>query len=236
MADFRFVKCQYWVDPYTAKLTPVESYLYLWLFTNPHVNQVGMIDISEGTMLAETRLKETDLRSGLDRFESDGKIRQHGGVIWVVNFHKHQSTRSPKLRQRIAKDLEALGSHPFAQAFIDRYPDALGESQPPELEMIEKGNKGREIRKVSNTVSNTLSGTVSSSPQNHSPNGDGLLPIPKKYEKSKIGDDLARDRADIMELQRLVNQGRSFTSEGRISQKSVDRAKSRFNQAIRDLT
>lgn len=144
-----------------------QGWLYAWLFTNAHINQAGMIDVSETTILSETKIGPEDLRAFLEKFEADGKIVRHGAIVWVVNFAKYQTTKSPKLRRRIEKDLEILGpTHPLVLAFLDHHPFILN----PQDEEEEKGEekkemKGKErkgkIAMVCDTLSDTLSDTVS---------------------------------------------------------------------------
>ena len=66
------------------------------------------------------------------------------------------------------------------------------------------------------------------------PNGDGLLPSPDQTP-FKMKDALVEERADIRRRQRLLDEGKTSDSEGRISQQGVDKAKARFNQHIKDL-
>lgn len=156
MADFRFVQTKFWTDPYVATLAPLEAYYYLWLFTNPHVDQCGAVNVSEGVIMAETRLNEAEIRAAQARLEADGKILRHAGVIWIVNFHKHQSTSSPLLLKRVHKDLARLGSSPLVQAFMDKYADSLKPKEEEKSEDKKNEEKGRD-RKVSDTVLDTVS-------------------------------------------------------------------------------
>jgi hypothetical protein len=230
MADFRYLKCQFWTDPYTATLPPAERFYYIWLFTNTHTNQLGMLDVSEGTKSMETGLKPETIKGAEERLERDGKIRKADGVIWIVNFHKHQSTRSPKIRIRIAKELEAMGCHPLAQAFQDRYPDATSQDQDShedqEQEIKEKKRKGKERRTVSDTVSDTVSETT---PQ------DGLLSIPHGIPFA-IKDPLTLERAEIRRLARKIAEGKHQDGISHISPEGLERRCRAFNQRIQDLS
>jgi hypothetical protein len=131
VADFRYFRCEFWNDPYVVDLGPEEKLLFAWLFTNKHVNQAGLMKIHRKTIAFETGLDGTVVDGGLAAFEKAGKIQIDGETILVVNFGKHQSTSSPKLRTRILRDLADFGESRLVDEFRRRYPTLAAGFAPP---------------------------------------------------------------------------------------------------------
>jgi len=46
VAEYRTMRVSFWDDPYIESLQPLDKLLYIYLFTNPHVNNLGILDIS----------------------------------------------------------------------------------------------------------------------------------------------------------------------------------------------
>ena len=146
MADFRYFRCSTWHDDYVLELDPHAKLLFVWAFTNEHVNQAGFMTLHPRTAAFETGLSIEEVTALLDRFERDGKILRDGRLVFIANFPKHQSTSSEKLLKRIARDLDALGQTPLVDEFKRRYPNlvlASSPSPPPDEGRERKEGKGK---------------------------------------------------------------------------------------------
>lgn len=124
MADYRYFKCKFWADPYIQDLLPEQKLLYIYLFTNEHGNQAGMYPITLRTIVFESGIESENIETILAKFKRDGKCIYEKGIIWVKNFVRHQANRSPKVRKRIATDLEELNNSNLIGQFL-KYNDTL---------------------------------------------------------------------------------------------------------------
>ncbi|NCD35383.1 MAG: hypothetical protein EOL87_18500 [Spartobacteria bacterium] len=112
----------FWNDPYIEALTASQKLLYLYLFTCPHTNNLGLIEISEKKIVFESGVSARDVSEALSRFESDGKIVRDGLKIWLTNFIKHQTTTSEKLISGLQKLIPNIESTKICHAVCIRYP------------------------------------------------------------------------------------------------------------------
>lgn len=124
MADYRYFKCKFWADPYIQELLPEEKLLYIYLFTNEHGNQAGMYPITLRTIVFESGIESENLKTILAKFRGDGKCIYQNKIMWVKNFVRHQANKSPKVRKRIATDLEELTDCNLIGQFL-KYNDTL---------------------------------------------------------------------------------------------------------------
>ena len=79
MATYRTIRMSFWNDPAIESLPPADKLLYLYLFTCPHANNLGVLSVSLRKMAFETGLSEGAIRRGLAAFESSGRIVRDGG-------------------------------------------------------------------------------------------------------------------------------------------------------------
>ena len=70
MATYRTIRMSFWNDPAIESLPPADKLLYLYLFTCPHANNLGVLSVSLRKMAFETGLSEDAIRRGLAAFES----------------------------------------------------------------------------------------------------------------------------------------------------------------------
>ena len=119
MADYRNVHNAFWHDEYTESLSANERLLYLYLFTNPHVNNAGVFKVTRKKMAFETGIDEVG--ACIDRLKEDGKLVEYEGYFWVVNFIKNQTTNSPKIAASILKLLDKIPEG-LAAKIREKYP------------------------------------------------------------------------------------------------------------------
>ena len=58
MATYRTIRMAFWSDPYIETLSASEKLLYLYLFSCPHTNNLGLLAVSRRRMAYDTGLKE----------------------------------------------------------------------------------------------------------------------------------------------------------------------------------
>ena len=125
MAEYRTIRSKdFWSDPFIEKLSPKAKLLYLYFFTGPHTNNLGLIEITRDKIAYETGLTVKELEKHIDEFEKKGKLvcERAGDLILVVNFIKHQSTTSPKILDGLKKLLPEVQSPLIIRALFDKYP------------------------------------------------------------------------------------------------------------------
>lgn len=122
MAEYRTVRMGFWNDPYIESLSPEHKLLYLYLFTCPHTNNLGILEVSANRISFESGLPADAVSSGLERFEADGKLLRDGLKMWLTRFIKHQTTTSEKLILGLRRLVPEIGSQTICSAVCERYP------------------------------------------------------------------------------------------------------------------
>ena len=113
MAKYRTIKPKMWSNPFFEGLRARYKLVYIYMFTNEHVNNAGVMKVSNTKISYETGIAEEILERALKFFEEKNKIEIHGDVIWVVPFIRQQTSTSPKIMKNISKELEAIqDKHP----------------------------------------------------------------------------------------------------------------------------
>lgn len=129
MAEYRTVRMNFWNDPYIESLSVSQKLLYMYLFTCPHTNNLGLLEISERKIAFESGVSIKDVGEALASFERDNKVVRDGLKIWLTNFIKHQTTTSEKLIVGLQKLIPGIGSPKICHAICLRYPhvfDGIG--------------------------------------------------------------------------------------------------------------
>lgn len=96
-ATFRTIRRTFWTDPYIESMPPARKLLYIYLFTSPHTNNLGVLNTTTRRIAFETGMTEDEVKEHLNVLEQqDGKVALDDGScggglsILVVNFIKHQ--------------------------------------------------------------------------------------------------------------------------------------------------
>ena len=103
MATFRTLSPALWSDPFIEGLPAQEKLLYIYLFTNEHVNNVGYMQATLRKISFETAVPQEDVAVFLEKTDRLGKTVRDGDSILCVNFVRHQTTKSPKVTQNLCK-------------------------------------------------------------------------------------------------------------------------------------
>ena len=97
MAEYRTVKMSFWTDPYVENLTAEGKLLYLYLFTCPYTNNLGVMETTTRRIAYETGLDADKVKDLLGHMERCGKIAIDRDCILLKHFIKHQCSTSPKI-------------------------------------------------------------------------------------------------------------------------------------------
>lgn len=103
----RYVKDEFWTDPYVEHLDPSEKLLFLYLLTNPLCNCAGIFEISNSRIAYETGFDKSMVDKIIGRFIKDGKIIRQRDWIVMVNFVKNQAN-NPSIIQGVQRILDSL--------------------------------------------------------------------------------------------------------------------------------
>lgn len=160
MAEYRTIKMSFWTDPFVESLSPEEKLLYLFLFTCPYTNALGVCSMTVRKISFETGLTAQAVSDGIKNLVSRGKLIQDGDQILIKHFIKHQCSTSPKLEVKLKKDFSALDSSKLRKELRSAYPSIFSADTVSE----DENNNGYHIDTVSedeNTVSKDKNDTVS---------------------------------------------------------------------------
>lgn len=164
MAEKRTIATSFWGDQYIEELTPTEKLLYLYLLTNRATLLCGLYECTERAMAYETGLPISDIREALKRFTADGKIIFDGGLVYVVNYARHQNgERCRRIRQHVVNTAKKYrrSDNKAYEAFVLAYAEILGDNQPESAnpsvsvgEVFGKGNVSltKDLRKGYQTL------------------------------------------------------------------------------------
>ena len=126
MAEYRTIRMAFWNDPFVEELEAGEKLLYLYLFTCPHTNNLGILEVSRRKIAFETGLDVETVIAGLQKLEKAGKIVTDATFILLTRFIRHQTTTSPKIAQALKGMLAGVSSAKLRHALYSGYPSIFG--------------------------------------------------------------------------------------------------------------
>lgn len=104
-------------------MPPEQKLLYLYLFTSPSTNNLGVLSVTVRKIAFETGLDEDDVREFLEDLEFDGRIVKEDGDIWVCGF-------IPPSVQHLAENPH-FAARPAPHRGVRRHPPGHSETLPP---------------------------------------------------------------------------------------------------------
>lgn len=131
MAEYRTVRMSFWHDPFIEELDAKAKLLYLYLFTCPYANNLGIVEATRKKICFETALTPGELEKILFDFQQAGKIvcDPDYNLIFLCNFIKHQCTTSPKIMAGLMELAPKIPSPLIAKAVCIHYPAIYGVSK-----------------------------------------------------------------------------------------------------------
>ena len=161
---YRKIHDQFWTDPDIEELTPEQKYFYLYLLTNPGVNQIGLYELSVKRACYETGYNTDTVLKLLAYFESKGKIKQSKITheILIVKFYHHNYSRSPKVEEHVNKLLKEVKDTSLIQYIYSMHTQTQEEEEEEEY----KEEKKVQDKKTPTRAIPTLDDCISFSIQN----------------------------------------------------------------------
>jgi len=140
MAVYRQVHVSFWQDSFILELTPEEKYFYLYLMTNSKTSQCGVYELPKKIIELETGYNRETVDKLLQRFIDYGKVEYSEVTkeILLKNWHRHNSSKSPKVTACIQKEVAEIKSKAFKRYCIDTVCIEWGEEEEEEQKEEEK--------------------------------------------------------------------------------------------------
>lgn len=116
MAIFRKIETTFWSeDAFVLDLEKEKKFFYIYLLTNPNVNQSGCYEISKRTMSFQTGFTIQELDELIKFFTEAGKIEYDSKTseILVKNWLKYNGSDSPKVIKNIVENVEKIKNSDF---------------------------------------------------------------------------------------------------------------------------
>jgi hypothetical protein len=115
--SYRKIHDKFWTDPDMEELTPEQKYFYLYLMTNPRVNQIGLYEFSIKHACLETGYNEDTVKKLLDSFEEIEKIKRSDETreLLVIKFWYHNQSKSPKVMSHVRELLNTVKDRQLIQ-------------------------------------------------------------------------------------------------------------------------
>ena len=148
MATYRTIRMSFWSDLYVETLSASEKLLYLYLFSCPHTNNLGVLAVSTRRMAYDTGLTQEAVHAALSLFERDRKIVMDGDTVWLCNVIRHQCSTSPKILASLRALFPAVESADIREAILARYPHLFEATpRPADRVLVPSRESERELEK-----------------------------------------------------------------------------------------
>lgn len=139
---YRKIHDDFWTDPDIEELTPEQKFFYLYLITNPNVNQIGLYEFSIRRACFETGYNSDTVSKLLDTFQEMGKIKRSNKTreILVCKFYWHNKSNSPKVIKHVEGLLDEVKDTSLIQYIY-------GMDTPSQEEEVQEEEKTQEESK-----------------------------------------------------------------------------------------
>ena len=119
MAIYRTIQLSFWTDSKVVDdFTPEDRYFYLYLMTNPHTTLCGCYEVSIRQIASETGYSKDVVERLIDRMEKVHDVVRYDKdtkEILILNWHKYNWTKSPKLRPAIESSIDKVKTPEFTE-------------------------------------------------------------------------------------------------------------------------
>lgn len=112
-AKNRLFNTHFWKDVYTGELDPTEKLLFIYLFTNPLANLLGVYEIRLREIALDTGIDSDMILKILKRFESDEKVFYKKGWMCIPNTLKHQKL-NPNMVKSVENSISSIPTWAYA--------------------------------------------------------------------------------------------------------------------------
>lgn len=106
---YRQINTDFWEDGYILELTSKERDFFIYLFTNPKVNMVGIYELPDRIICSTLGATLDELKKMKAKFETDRKYFFFKGWVFVNNFSRHNKYSSaPNIIKTYLHDFNSI--------------------------------------------------------------------------------------------------------------------------------
>lgn len=134
---FRTIDTEIWNNAWFYDLSPAQKTIYIFLFSNPYVSNIGVMEISRKQLAAVTGVSVPWANRFLEELESMGQLVTDGRHILLVKFIAKQThfgadttaAKNDNLRKNLVQLFENCPSQKFKEVLQRTYPHLFNLNQ-----------------------------------------------------------------------------------------------------------
>ena len=106
---YRQIKTDFWEDSYILELSSKEREFFIYLFTNPKVNMVGIYELPDRIVRSTLGYTLDELARFQKKLQSDNKYYFFKNWVFVNNFSEHNKySPAPNVVKTFIKDFNSI--------------------------------------------------------------------------------------------------------------------------------
>jgi hypothetical protein len=155
---YRQIATSFWEDGYTLKLSALEKLFFIYLFTNPKVNMVGIYELPDLLILPILGCTLDDLSKLKTKFEDDRKFFFYDGWIYINNYVKYNRYSSaPNVVNSFIEDFnkipQSILNYFLVKKQLDYIPTVIGKDNSVMVRVMVMDKKATPYPTIQATVS-----------------------------------------------------------------------------------
>lgn len=122
---YRKIEPALWTDEKFKTLSQNAQYLFFYLLTCPHSNSLGLFALPKYYILGDTKLLPEQLPKLFAELFREQLIEydEKTGVIWVINFLKHNPIENPNQAKYAMTCVASLPKNPYSARVAEQLPE-----------------------------------------------------------------------------------------------------------------
>ncbi len=149
---FRTIDTDIWSNAWFYDLTSAQKVMFIFLFSNPLVSNIGVLEISRRQLAATTGVSLSTANKFLEELEQDGRIVVDGKLILITDFISKQThfggasevNKNDRLLKNLLQLFNACPSEKLKRGLQQEYPGLFRVTQDPcedEISPLSEANK-----------------------------------------------------------------------------------------------
>lgn len=137
---FRTIDTDIWSNAWFYDLKPAQKVMYIFLFSNPMVSNIGVLEVSRKQFASTTGVSLPTANKFLAELEQDGQVVVDGRLILLTKFIAKQThfggkdteaNKNDNLVKNLRNLWAACPSEKFKRVLQETYPNLFTETQEP---------------------------------------------------------------------------------------------------------
>ena len=150
---YRQIATTFWEDGYTLELNDKEKVLFIYLFTNPKVNMVGIYELPDRLICATLGASLGDLKKMKAKLEKDKKFAFYNGWVFINNFPKYNRYSSaPPVIEAYLRDFNSIPqkvlNYFLVKLKLPYVPSLMGKGNTVIIRVMVMVKKGRPYARI----------------------------------------------------------------------------------------